>query len=101
MDSASEGTVNVQGKPDFGGFKDGIGAALFALGARDVLVQFAEWLDTDQKMVKRPWCGGDVRTSEELVDQFIEAQCAKMGRPAVSVVVGGDNPAMDALVTGE
>lgn len=78
MPSMPAGSAVVKVTADVEGFRSELRAALFAIGARDVLVQFSEWLDGDQKMLKRPWCGGDVRTAEQLVDQFIEEQVARM-----------------------
>ena len=67
---ASAGTVSVQVKPDLTEFAAGLTEAIDALGASTLLHQYSEWLD-GQGLVKRAWCGGDDRTHDELVKQFL------------------------------
>ena len=71
MASASVGTVKVQVKPDIEGFRSDVRAALFAMGARDILVEYSKWLAA-KGFVQ------DGLKLDAVVDAFIEEQCEKM-----------------------
>lgn len=88
---ATTGEVTIKVVPDMAGFKWSVLLQLFGPYAHELLVLYSEWLESRLNQ------SADPQVRDRAVQEFLEQLASQPRTPAgsVSVIVGGDNPAVD------